>query len=245
MYIHFLLENHDVGKIAKDSWLSFCLAVTFKVRHGFCSNSWFKKTRQHPKCLGNRCPPWPSPGVCSRDSIQRTPSPGPGGWELLCSSWDRSSFQLLSKGVTIRERAACSERAQQCDTACGGFLAVIARHCLVLEYLVPLLYLPHRAPSVLPGDPQATQLSPVPQSCTRLIGAVTSLAALCTVSLKKRKKTKKKKRWGGGHFPVPAVVNIPSTQQSCARVPHTLPVPAELSLRWGQLEGSERHVISL
>lgn len=114
-----------------------------------------------------------------------------GDWDLLSSNWSRSSFQLLlSKGVTIWERAACLERVQQCDAACGGFLAVIARNCLVLEYLVPLFYLPHRAPSVLPGDPQARQLSPVSQSCTRLIGAVTSPAALCAVSLKKRRKKK-------------------------------------------------------
>lgn len=115
----------------------------------------------------------------------------PGAWDLLSSNWSRSSFQLLfSKGVTIWERAACLERVQQCDTACGGFLAVIARNCLVLEYLVPLFYLPHRACSVLPGDPQARQLSPVSQSCKRLIGAVTSPAALCAVSLKKRRKKK-------------------------------------------------------
>lgn len=108
-----LLKIHD---------FSFCLAVTFKVQHGFCSTSWFKKTQHHCNSLGNRCPSWSSHCICPRDRIRQTHSPGPGGWELLSSNWNRRSSQLLlSKGIAIWGRAACLEIPQQCDIACGEF----------------------------------------------------------------------------------------------------------------------------
>lgn len=87
-----------------------------------------------------------------------------------------------------------------------------------------------------PGQTVVASLTVLQETnrCSHLPGS-----SMCCIPEKKEEK-----KWGGGHFPVPAVVNIPSTQWTCAHVPHSLPALAELSVQWGQLEGSERHVIS-
>lgn len=170
MMLGRLLKIHDF----------FCLAVTFKEQHDFCSNSWFGEPSTIINVL-KRCLPWPSCCICSSVSIQQARSPGRGGWEGLSSNWNRRSFRLLlSQVVAIWPIAAVQGYCSSVTSPAGSFLPVNARNCLVLKYLTPFPCLP---PTALARDARsplrpavqrkADQYSHVPGSSMHYIPAKT------------------------------------------------------------------------